>query len=139
MSAYRAERTKSDRAEERSADMSTNMSQDPEKNIEALGRGEAPVLEQLAQMTIDTRARSGLDEETFTLVRIAALVASDAAPASYLLNLGAAAKIGVPMEEIQGTLVAVAPIVGTARVVSAAGNMLRAMGTAASFDDEDDD
>ncbi|HEY3071401.1 MAG TPA: carboxymuconolactone decarboxylase family protein [Candidatus Limnocylindrales bacterium] len=119
--------------------MSTNMSQDPEKNIEALGRGEAPVLEQLAQMTIDTRARSGLDDETFTLVRIAALVASDAAPASYLLNLGAAAKIGVPMEEIQGTLVAVAPIVGTARVVSAAGNMLRAMGTAASFDDEDDD
>ena len=71
--------------------MSTNMSQDPEKNIEALGRGEAPVLEQLAQMTIDTRARSGLDDETFTLVRIAALVASDAAPASYLLNLGAAA------------------------------------------------
>ena len=56
--------------------MSTNMSQDPEKNIEALGRGEAPVLEQLAQMTIDTRARSGLDDETFTLVRIAALVAS---------------------------------------------------------------
>ena len=39
--------------------MSTNMSQDPEKNIEALGRGEAPVLEQLAQMTIDTRAAPG--------------------------------------------------------------------------------
>ena len=34
------------------------------------------------------------------------------------------------LERIQGTLVAVAPVVGSARVVSAAGNALRALGLA---------
>src|SRR5262245_4368414 len=109
-----------------------------ERNLEALGRGDAPVLEQLARMTIDTRDRSGLDDETYTLVRIAALVATDAAPASYLVNLGAAAELGVELEDVQGTLVAIAPIVGSARVVSAAGNMLRALGLAAEMADDED-
>jgi alkylhydroperoxidase/carboxymuconolactone decarboxylase family protein YurZ len=110
-----------------------------ERNLSALGRGDAPVLEQLAQMTLDTRDRSGLDDETYTLVRIAALVASDAAPMSYLVNLGAAAEIGVPLEEVQGTLVAIAPIVGSARVVSAAGNMIKALGIAEEADEDEDD
>src|SRR3954454_12726235 len=110
-----------------------------ERNIVALGHGDAPVLEQLAQMTIDTRSRSGLDQQTYTLVRIAALVASDAAPASYMVNLGSAAEIGVSLEDVQGTRVAIAPIVGSAKVVSAAGNMLRALGIAASITEDDKD
>ncbi|MGW3661311.1 hypothetical protein ACWD6R_39340 [Streptomyces sp. NPDC005151] len=60
------------------------------------------------------------------LVRIAALVAMDAAPASYLLNLGAAADIGVSLEQVQGTLTAIAPVVGSARVVAAAGRIVEA-------------
>lgn len=63
-----------------------------QENIGALAAGEAPVLETLAQMTVDTFERSGLDPEEYLLVRIAALVALDAAPASYLLNVGAADK-----------------------------------------------
>jgi len=101
-----------------------------ERNIEAIGRGEAPVLEQIAQMTLDTRSRSGLDDRTYILVRLAALVAADGAPASYLVNLGAAGKIGVPLREVQGMLVAIAPIVGSAKVVSGAGQMMRALGIA---------
>ncbi|GGR84064.1 hypothetical protein GCM10010269_24000 [Streptomyces humidus] len=61
--------------------------------------------------------------ETYLLTRIAALVAMDASPASYLLDVGAAEGLGVPLERIQGTLVAVAPVVGSARVVSAARNI----------------
>lgn len=126
--------------------MTPVMEQDTEveSNLASVGRGEAPVLEQLAQMTLDTRPRSGLDERTFTMVRIAALVGSDAPPASYLMNLGAAREIGIPLRDVQGLLVAVAPIVGTARTVTAAGNILRALGLAAALDegeeeDEDDE
>ena len=55
------------------------------------------------------------------LVRIAALVAVDAPPASYLLNLGAASELGIDAEQVRGVLAAIAPIVGTARVASATG------------------
>ena len=64
------------------------------------------------------------------LVRIAALVAVDAPPASYLLNLEAAGKVGVEEEHVVGVLTAIAPIVGTARIASAAGKMVRALGLA---------
>jgi hypothetical protein len=57
---------------------------------------------------VDTFERSGLDAETRALVRIAALVSMDAAPVSYMLNVGAAADPGVSAEQIQGTLVAIA-------------------------------
>jgi hypothetical protein len=105
------------------------------EHIGPLGEGDAPVLETLAQMTAHSLERSGLDEETYTLVRFAALAASDAAPVSYLLNLGAAEDIGVPLEKIQGTLVAIAPVIGTARTVSAAGNIVRAIGLAVAIDE----
>ena len=62
------------------------------------------------------------------VVRIAALVATDAPPASYLLNMGVAGESGVDADMVQGILAAVAPIVGTSRVVSAAGKMVRALG-----------
>ena len=82
---------------------------------------ERPVLDLLASMTADSLEASSLDSETLMLVRLAALVAVDASAASYLLNLGAASELGFGAEEIQGVLTAVAPIVGTARVVSAIG------------------
>jgi alkylhydroperoxidase/carboxymuconolactone decarboxylase family protein YurZ len=111
------------------------MSGTAEESLGALAEGQAPVLETLTQMTVNTLERSGLDEETYVLTRLAALVAMDAPPASYLLNLGAADELGLPLEQLQGTLVAIAPIVGTARVVSAAGNMLRAVGLAGAIVD----
>ncbi|MFJ2153042.1 carboxymuconolactone decarboxylase family protein [Streptomyces microflavus] len=96
--------------------------------VSALAGADASVFETLVQMTLDTFERSGLDAETYLLTRVAALVAMDASPASYLLNLGAAEKLGVPWERIQGTLVAVAPVVGSARVVSAARSIGEAFG-----------
>jgi 4-carboxymuconolactone decarboxylase len=89
-----------------------------------------PVLDLLASMTADSLEASNLDPETLMLVRIAALVAVDAPPGSYLMNLGVAADSGVEVEQVQGVLAAVAPIVGAPRVVSAAGKMGDALGVA---------
>lgn len=52
----------------------------------------------------------------------------DAPPASYLVN--AAADSGVTADDIQAVMIAVAPVVGTARVVSARRKILRALGIA---------
>lgn len=91
---------------------------------------ETPVLDLLAKMTADSIEASGLDEQTLMLVRIAALVAVDAPPVSYMLNLGAAGEIGIDAEKVRGVFAAVAPIVGTARIASATGKIVRATGLA---------
>ena len=91
---------------------------------------ETPVLDLLASMTADSIEASSLDPEKLILVRIAALVAMDAPPMSYLLNIGAADELNIDPEEIRGVLAAIAPIVGTARVVAATGKIVRALGIA---------
>jgi len=78
-------------------------------------------------MTADSIEASSLDSETLMLVRIAALVAVDAPPASYLMNLGAASELDIDADQVRGVLAAVAPIVGTARVASATGKIVRAL------------
>jgi hypothetical protein len=72
-------------------------------------------------MTADSIEASTLDAETLLLVRIAALVAVDAPPVSYMLNLGTASDFEIDADQVRGVLAAVAPIVGTARVASATG------------------
>jgi alkylhydroperoxidase/carboxymuconolactone decarboxylase family protein YurZ len=106
------------------------------EGVAALAEANAPVFETIVQMTLNTFERSGLDEETYLLARIAALVAMDASAPSYLLNIGTAAELGVPLEKVQGTLVAIAPVVGSARVVSAARNIGEAFGLEISTEDE---
>ena len=91
---------------------------------------ETPVLDLLGGMTADSIEASNLDPETLMLVRIAALIAVDAPPASYLMNLGAASELGIGEEQVRGVLAAVAPIVGTPRVVAASGNIVQALGFA---------
>ena len=99
---------------------------------------ETPVLDLLAGMTADSINASSLDTETLALVRIAALVAVDAPPVSYLLNLGEASEIGVDAEQVRGVLAAVAPIVGTARVASATGKIVRALAVAIEIAEEEE-
>ena len=88
---------------------------------------ETPVLDLLAAMTAGSVEASSLDPETFLLVRIAALVAVDAPPISYVLNLGAASDLNVDADQVAGVLAAVAPIVGTARVAAALGHIVKAL------------
>ncbi len=86
----------------------------------------SPVLDLLTKMTADSIEASGLDDQTLMLVRLGALIAVDAPPASYLMNLGAAGDSGVTADQVQGVVAAVAPIVGTSRALSAVGKMVRA-------------
>jgi alkylhydroperoxidase/carboxymuconolactone decarboxylase family protein YurZ len=88
---------------------------------------DTPVLDLLASMTAASIEASSLDPETLMLVRIAALVAVDAPPISYAMNLEAASELDLDPEQIRGVLAAIAPIVGTARVASATGNIVRAL------------
>ncbi len=91
---------------------------------------ETPVLDLLAEMTASSIEASSLDAETLALVRIAALAAVDAPPVSYMLNLAVASELGIDAEQVRGVLAAIAPIVGTARVASATGNIARALAIA---------
>ena len=60
-----------------------------------------------------------LSAKTQALVRLAAMLALGAAPVSYQWTVGAALDAGATAEEIIGTMIAVAPISGIARVVQA--------------------
>jgi len=102
-------------------------------------QNEAPVLALLANMTADSLEASSLDPQAIALVRIAALVAIDAPPASYLANLALAGDLDVDEDQVRGVLTAVAPIVGTARVVSATGSILRALGLALDLAELDEE
>jgi hypothetical protein len=91
---------------------------------------DTPVLDTLADITAAAVLHNTLDGRELMIARLAALIAVDAPPASYLLNAGTASDLGITMEDVQGVLIAAAPIVGTTRVVSAAGNIARALGFA---------
>ncbi len=71
-----------------------------------------------------------MDDNSLLTARIAALVAVDAPAASYLVHIGPAADAGVTLEQLQGILIAVAPIVGTPRTISAAAKITKALGIA---------
>jgi alkylhydroperoxidase/carboxymuconolactone decarboxylase family protein YurZ len=95
-----------------------------------MAKGEAPVLETLADINAVSLERTELEPMSLILVRLAALAAVDAPPASYLAHLGPASEVGVTLDQAQDVLVAVAPIVGTARTMAAAGKMVEALGLA---------
>jgi 4-carboxymuconolactone decarboxylase len=98
-------------------------------------QGDTPVLDVLADMTTASIERSNLDPKTLMLVRLAALASVDAPPISYLTNLGVGSDVGVGAEEVQQVLIGIAPVVGTARVASAAGKIVRALGLAIAVAD----
>lgn len=89
---------------------------------------DSPILDLLASMNRAGIEASTLDAQSLMLVRLAALVAIDAPPVSYMLNVEMASDVNVDGEQIEGMLAAIAPIVGSARVASAGGKMVRALG-----------
>lgn len=98
---------------------------------------ETLVLDTLADLTAASVEHNSLVPRELTLARMAALIAVDAPPASYLANAGAAADSGVTADDIQAVMIAVAPVVGTARVVSAGGKILRTLGVAIAVADSE--
>ncbi len=94
----------------------------------AVAQHDAEVIEGLLKARIDNLDASGLDPRTYALVNIAALIAADAAPASYVFQIGLALESGVTPEEILGLLIALNPTVGNVRIVSAAAEIAFALG-----------
>lgn len=72
--------------------------------------------------------RCGLDERAAALVRLGALVALHAAPASYRGGVERALDAGASVDDVVATLTIVARTVGLARVVSAAPDLALALG-----------
>lgn len=93
----------------------------------ALALGEIAIGEAM-ELREQLRAESSLDNKTFALVKVAALVALDAPPASYLFQVQGALDAGASPREILGVLTAVAPQTGMTRVVAAAPEIMLALG-----------
>lgn len=80
------------------------------------------------QDEIDNLYVSELTARQAALVRFAALVALDGAVASYVYVVDYALSVGVTVDELVGTLIAVMPSTGADRVVSAAPKLGLALG-----------
>jgi len=88
---------------------------------------DTPVLNTIVAMTAASVAECELAPDALLLVRLAALAAVEAPPLSYLLHIGPAVESGVTIDDAQNVLVAVAPIIGTARTMKAAINIAEAL------------
>jgi 4-carboxymuconolactone decarboxylase len=76
----------------------------------------------------DAPVASALDGRTCALVRLGALLALDAAPASYSSQVENALAAGATVDDIVDVLLTVAPSIGVARTVSAAPELALALG-----------
>jgi alkylhydroperoxidase/carboxymuconolactone decarboxylase family protein YurZ len=102
-----------------------------EEMLQELAAGEGPVMAALARLNTGALSQPDLDERTAVAARIGALVALDASPASYLAHIVLADKVGMTPETMKSILITLAPLVGSARVVSAADHLMRAVRQAA--------
>ncbi len=104
------------------------VAEDTQQALAGLSVGDMTILEQAVGIREAELARTGLDARTFGLVKIAALIALDAPPASYLWQVGNALDEGASPEDVLGVLRAVAPQVGGPKIVAAAPEIMLALG-----------
>jgi hypothetical protein len=97
--------------------------------------GETPVLDTLADITAASVEHNSLSPREFMLARLSALIAVDAPPMTWIANAPAVTESGLTVEDLQGIMIAVAPVVGTPRVMAAGGHILRALGMAIAVSD----
>ncbi len=95
-----------------------------------LALGDPELLGEGLEMRAQMQRQSGLDPRTFALVKVAALIALDAPPASYLWQVGNALDDGATPEDLIGVLRAIAPQVGGPKTVAAAPELMVALGLA---------
>jgi alkylhydroperoxidase/carboxymuconolactone decarboxylase family protein YurZ len=99
-----------------------------EETFRLLTLGDERLFASLSARPPDQQDSSGMDPRAATLLRIAALIALDAPGSSYLREVSSAMAAGATREEILGVLIEVAPVTGSARVVSAAPRLALAVG-----------
>jgi alkylhydroperoxidase/carboxymuconolactone decarboxylase family protein YurZ len=106
------------------------------QSLAALALGQTAILEQAEELREELRQASGLDPRSLALVKIAALVAIDAPPASFMWQVGEALDAGARARDILGVLTAIAPQVGMPRVVAAAPEIMLALDLELPDDEE---
>jgi alkylhydroperoxidase/carboxymuconolactone decarboxylase family protein YurZ len=104
------------------------IAQDTHEKLAGISVGDMEFIEAAVGLREAQLEATGLDPATFALVKIAALIALDAPPASYAWHIGNALEDGVSPEQILGVLRAVAPQVGGPRVIAAAPELMLALG-----------
>ena len=90
-----------------------------EENLRRLALHDEQCIQSMLGMRLSNDKAAGLDPKAQALVRLAALVGLGASGVSYCWAADAALAAGATADEIVGVLIAVAPITGLARVVSA--------------------
>jgi alkylhydroperoxidase/carboxymuconolactone decarboxylase family protein YurZ len=93
-----------------------------------MSKGDQQVLDEIVELRTAEQESSGLDARTFSLVKIAALIAVDAPPVSYLWQVANALEAGATPQDLVGVLRAVAPQVGGPRAMAAAPEIMVALG-----------
>jgi 4-carboxymuconolactone decarboxylase len=96
--------------------------------LSGIAKGDLDLLGEAITLRGEHREATGLDGRTFALVKIAALIALDAPPSSYVWQVANALEEGATPEDMLGVLRAVAPQVGGPRIVAAAPELMLALG-----------
>jgi 4-carboxymuconolactone decarboxylase len=102
-----------------------------ETTIEMLGAltlGDPDLLAAGLEVRAEFQAKSGLDARSYALVKLAAIMALDAPPASYLWQVANAIDAGATPEDLVGVLIAIAPQIGGPKLVAAAPELMVALG-----------
>jgi 4-carboxymuconolactone decarboxylase len=99
-----------------------------ERKLRCLALHDEGFLDTIFSSTAGDLTLSGLDPKTHALVRLGALLAIGAAPASFQSEVDAALGAGASVEEVVGTLIAVAPTIGSARTVAQVRDLALAIG-----------
>jgi 4-carboxymuconolactone decarboxylase len=104
------------------------VAEDTQQKLAGISAGDAQFIADAVGLREAAREVTGLDPATFALVKIAALIALDAPPASYAWQIANALEEGVTPEDIVGVLFAVAPQVGGPRAIAAAAEITLGLG-----------
>ena len=110
------------------APVKAEVSANTRKVLAALAQGDPDLLAAGLEVRAEWKARSGLDARGYALVKLAALIALDAPPASYFWQVSNALEAGATPEDLIGVLIAIAPQVGGPKLVAAAPELMVALG-----------
>jgi len=91
---------------------------------------DTPLADTLMAMSGASIDRCDLSDREMMIARISALAAVGAPSMSHAFNAGAAAGSGLTLEDAQAILIAVAPVIGTARTVAATQSIAEGLGIA---------
>lgn len=96
--------------------------------LAALTLGDPDLVASGLEVRTELQTKSRLDARSFALVKLAAIMALDAPPTSYLWQVANALEAGATPEDLVGVLIAIAPQIGGPRLVAAAPELMVALG-----------